>query len=397
MRPEPQGTCESRPAGTLDRVPAFCLSRLVQVPVSENPASATADEPNLFEPDFQPDHERHDAATLRYERKVDSAIASAEARLRSKSVQLEKRGVTCHQSQQPLWASEVIFQQSILAKLAERGQLPLAGKMQTCHTEEMHKKCVGCGKISKFFNRCDLFFCPVCQPRLSRERKESVEWWTKQIHQPKHLVLTVRNTFTLSKSYVKFLKKQFSKLRKQNCWLGVHGGFYSLEVTNESRGWHLHFHVLCDSRWLQMSAISQAWAKLVGQDFAICKVKDCRSGDYLREVTKYAVKGSELAAWSGEQIENFITAFDGVRTFGVFGNLYGKRTEFSEWIRSIQKYEPTCSCGCSDFEIFPVGDDEFFRHITEIRNGHTEGFRRQVPIAQSDLEFDSQRNFLWSS
>src|SRR5271170_5648882 len=118
MRPEPQGTCESRPAGTLDRVPAFCLSRLVQVPVSENPASATADEPNLFEPDFQPDHERHDAATLRYERKVDSAIASAEARLRSKSVQLEKRGVTCHQSQQPLWASEVIFQQSILAKLA---------------------------------------------------------------------------------------------------------------------------------------------------------------------------------------------------------------------------------------------------------------------------------------
>jgi hypothetical protein len=223
--------------------------------------------------------------------------------------------------------------------------------METCHTSATFKQCNGCKKSSKFWNRCDLLFCPICAPRLSRERKESIEWWTKLVNQPKHLVLTCRNTADITDEYVKFLKNQLAKFRRHRCFRPVKGGFYSLEVTNEGRGWHLHFHLLVDAPWLDMAAVSLAWGKLVGQDYAIVKIKDCRSGDYLREVTKYAVKGSELASWSGHQIAAFLKALAGVRLFGVFGSLYGKRTEWAEWIKTIQEIRSVCACGCSSWRL----------------------------------------------
>lgn len=269
---------------------------------------------------------------------------------RTESLQLERRGVTSHRQEQ-LWDKELVFQQSILSKLMSVGKIDIAGKMATCHTVVSYQRCQGCGKAKKFFNRCELFFCPVCAPRLSFERKEQVEWWTREINQPKHVVLTVRNTADLTKPYVQFLKSQLAKLRRSKVFSAVTGGFYTLEVTNEGRGWHVHFHLLVNARWIDASELAIVWGKLVGQDYAIVKIKDCRQGDYLREVTKYAVKGSELASFTPQQMVEFITAFDGVRFFGVFGDLYGKRTEYAEWIASLQEIVTTCECGCTVFKI----------------------------------------------
>ena len=88
----------------------------------------------------------------------------------------------------------------------------------------------------------------------------------------------------------------------------------------------------------------------------IVKVKDARGKNYLAEVTKYAVKGVQLAAWSGQQIFTFIEAFRGVRTFGVFGSLYGKRTEFAEWFKAIRDSKPNCKCGCSQVRYYSEQD-----------------------------------------
>lgn len=275
------------------------------------------------------------------------------------SLLLEKRGITSHAQQAEIWETNVIFRDSMLAKLRNVGKLAVAGKMQECHTIETFKQCSGCKKNTRFWNRCDLLFCPICAPRLGRERKESIEWWTKLITQPKHLVLTVRNTSDLSNEYVKFLKLQLSKLRRLKVFRGVKGGCYSLEVTNEGRGWHIHFHLLLDVFWLDMESVSRQWGKLVGQDFAICKIKDCRGSDYLREVTKYAVKGSQLAGWSGSDIATFISAFSGVRLFGVFGSLFGKRTEWKEWIETIREIRSVCTCGCSSWRLLSPNDIEW--------------------------------------
>jgi hypothetical protein len=311
------------------------------------------------------------------------------------SILLETRGVTSHRTQSVMWEREIVFQQSILAKLRAIGKVHFAGKMAQCHTIETFKLCNGCRKVSKFFNRCELFFCPVCAPRLSRERKEAIEWWTKQVNQPKHLVLTVRNTLDLTKPYVQFLKAALGRLRRSKCFKAVSGGFYSMEVTNEGRGWHVHFHILLDAPWLCMPDVSQVWAKLVGQDFAICKIKDCRGADYLKEVTKYAVKGSELAKWSGDTIANFIESFDGVRFFGVFGSLYGKRTQWKAWIEAITEIKPLCSCGCDSWRLLSPEQLLWEEETKTGLGGVPPPTQPQIPNNQADLALDGTRVFLF--
>lgn len=307
------------------------------------------------------------------------------------SILLETRGVTSHPSQSVMWEREIVFKESILAKLRGFGRPELAGKMSECHTIETFKRCTGCRKLSKFFNRCELFFCPVCAPRLSRERKQAVDWWTKQIRQPKHLVLTVRNTNVLSKEYVQFLKEQLGKFRRSKCFKAVTGGFYSMEVTNEGRGWHIHFHLLIDAPWLCMPDVSEIWGRLNGQDFAICKIKDCRGADYLKEVTKYAVKGSELAKWSGTEIATFIQSFSGVRFFGVFGSLYAKRTQWREWIDALTEIKPVCACGCDTWRLLSPEELLWEEETKSGLTGQPPPRQLQVPIQQPDLPLEGTK------
>jgi len=313
------------------------------------------------------------------------------------SVLLETRGVTPHQkyAQGVMWEREIQWKESILAKLKGLGKLHLAGKMLECHTLKTVKVCNRCRKQSTFFNRCEKFFCPVCAPRLARERKDSIEWWTKRVSQPKHLVLTVRNTLDLTKPYVQFIKDALARLRRTKVFSSVKGGFYSMEVTNEGNGWHLHFHLLIDTPWLCMAELSQVWGKLVGQDYAIVKIKDCRGTEYLREVTKYAVKGNDLAKLRPELIAEFIEAFSGVRFFGVFGSLYGKRTEWREWIKSLQEIKPVCECGCNSWRLLSpeqvLWEEEVYAGEGSLPPPRVE----QVPNNQADLSLEGTKTIVW--
>ena len=157
---------------------------------------------------------------------------------------------------------------------------------------------------------------------------------------------------TMNRGHIDELKKWFTRLRHRKFCRNWRGGFYSVEVTNEGRGWHLHLHVLVDARWIDAAELARQWAVVTRGFGKIVKVKDCRRNDYLAEVTKYTVKGSELARWTPSQISEFIRAFNGVRTFGVFGSLYGKRTEFAEWLKSIRDHKPKCECGCDKLRFF---------------------------------------------
>lgn len=286
-------------------------------------------------------------------------------------ISLEKRGVTSqvqntpgHQalaSQVEFWERLTIYTESIVAKLDGVGRRDLADRIRDCHSEVSYRRCRGCSTVSKFYNRCETKWCPLCAPRLSRERKDSLNAWANHIRQGKHVVLTVRNTATITKSQVKHYKKCFSRLRRTAFASNWRGGFYSIEVTNESRGWHLHFHCLVDADWIDQAELAIQWAKIVGQDFAIVYVKGKREASYVAEVCKYLVKGSVLAKWSGEDLAAFVDAFDGVRSFGVFGSLLGERSKVRELIRAMLDVKPACECGCSDFHIMSPNELEEFQ------------------------------------
>jgi len=291
-----------------------------------------------------------------------------EARFDRIPISLEKRGLTSQiagrskaaAAQQEFWENLSVFTETIVAKLDGCGRSDVADEIRFCHSEVSYRRCRGCSTVSKFYNRCEKKWCPMCAPRLSRERKQSLQVWSREVKQPKHVVLTTRNSGLLTKEHVQHFKKCFSRLRRTNFALGWRGGFYAIEVTNESRGWHLHLHALIDADWIDQAELARQWAKIVGQDFAIVYVADARKKDYLGEVCKYLVKGSQLATWSGEDIAAFVDAFQGVRTFQPFGTLMGVRKKVRELIKQILDIKPACECGCAEFQILSPNELEEF-------------------------------------
>lgn len=278
-------------------------------------------------------------------------------------VQLETRGITEQVTeadreqfptwhQQLIWSSGTIHKNTIAAKLRSIGETAHAETLEKCHTIYTVAQCNKCHTVKKFPNRCDNFFCPECQPRRSNDRKRAVEWWARTISQPKFVTLTVKNLPDLTQAHVAEFKKWWKNLRNRVFTNNWRGGFYSIEVTNEGKGWHLHLHALIDAVFIDQFALSENWNSVTNGMGRIVKVKDARQIDYLKETTKYTVKGVMLAAWTPEQIKTFIDAFSGPRTFGVFGTLYGKRTEFAEWFKAVRDSKPKCDCGCSAINYF---------------------------------------------
>ena len=193
-------------------------------------------------------------------------------------------------------------------------------------------------------------FCPLCNWRIARERAKMLNLWSLTIQQPKHVVLTQRNFETLTREKIRGFQKAFAKLRRTALWKPVKGGCISIEITNENRGWHLHGHILADVRWLDAGQLAITWGNLVGQEFGIVKVKDARGKGYLGEITKYVVKGAQLASWEPEKIAQFIGAIKGIRFFAPFGSLFGMGAQIKKKLAAMKPEKPKCKCGCEDFK-----------------------------------------------
>ena len=263
-----------------------------------------------------------------------------------------------HLAQDEFWTQVSAHHETLISKLDAAGRPDLVGRMRDCHTQVLSLTCVGCGICRMVSNRCEKRWCPICVARLARERREQLNWWIATLKQPKHVVLTCRNTEQISRQRVRQFRTALRKLRNQKLCSSWRSGVWSLEVTNESRGWHLHAHLLVESRWIDPAELSRAWAKLIGQDFAIVKVKDARKEDYLRELIKYVVKSSQLASWSPEDIAGFMDSFTGTRTFGVFGTLSGERARWKAELRGLRRERGSCECGCRKFHIQDARLDE---------------------------------------
>ena len=129
-------------------------------------------------------------------------------------------------------------------------------------------------------------------------------------------------------------------------WLG---GCVSTETTHEGNGWHVHAHLLIDCRFVSAGRLAKEWAKLVGQEFAIVKVMDVREREYLQEICKYVVEGSELAKWAPDLINEFVRAQRGLRMFNSFGTLREMAPEIRREINAQKPRSATCECGADDF------------------------------------------------
>jgi len=118
----------------------------------------------------------------------------------------------------------------------------------------------------------------------------------------------------------------------------------------------MHWHLLIESPFILLDDLQSAWGKLVGQEYAICNISTVGDKDYIREVSKYVVEGSEIARWPRETVLEFVEALDSTRLFSVFGRWKELRPAARAKMNA-EKPMPTCECGSIQFL---YGDDESF-------------------------------------
>ena len=283
--------------------------------------------------------------------------------------------------QRQLIVSDQIWHDQILTKLQTDDRIdPITGEwfapsaqlqnFARCGHEHIYKTCTGCDETTAHFYHCMIKWCPLCNWRIVNRRRDLLKQWLPTIEQPKHLVTTQRNTAALTRRMIKDHTVNLSKLRRSRVFDQVKGGCVSVEITNESRGWHLHAHWLVDARWVDKEQLAVTWGKLVGQDFAIVKVIDARPsggrGDYRgdggtipalttthyqRELMKYVVKGSDLAKWSREDIYQFVRAVRSQRFFFAFGDLFKRARQLRALAEHNKPDRAPCDCGCSQYVI----------------------------------------------
>lgn len=268
--------------------------------------------------------------------------------------------------QRSLWSEDRDFKETIRSKLAGLWDDNQFWNFSRCGEEDFFRTCRSCKAVEKMKSHCNLKWCPLCSWRITEKRKKLLELWASRISQPKHLVLTQKNFPVLTRGRIRGHTQALAKMRRNRSMKAVRGGCVSVEVTNEGNGWHLHSHWLLDVRWLEMEKVSRAWAKQVGQEFAICKVMDVRQRDYLREVTKYVVEGNELAKWPADKIHEFVRAIKGRRFFFPFGSLFHQAKGIRAELNSDKQEQQPCECGSTDF----IWEDEVAAVVNQLRREH---------------------------
>lgn len=294
-----------------------------------------------------------------------------------------KAKVERERRQRALWAEQDDWHETIRQKLDGLFEDNQFTNYSRCGQDDFTCTCANCGKVKQLRYQCSLKWCPRCQWRRVEQRQRLLALWVSRITQPKHLVLTQRNFPVMTSSVIRRHREALAKMRRTKCFGKVRGGCVSVEVTNEGRGWHLHSHWLLDVRWLDMPSVSQTWAKLVGQEFSIVKVMDCREKSYLQEVTKYVCSGAEMAGWEADKIHEFVRAVKGKRFFFPFGSLFKEQAAIRRALNAETKEPMMCECGCGKFDFRSATDSEVAAILRECDARSRSKQKQQVAHASS--------------
>lgn len=218
-----------------------------------------------------------------------------------------------------------------------------------CGRETFYVLCGVCRDGHEAHYQCSLKWCPRCNWRISMKRRELLGQMTKGMYQVKHVVLTQKNFEQLTREKIQESRKHLFALRRQKIFGKITGGCASLEFTNEGNGWHMHWHLLVQTNWIDAHQLSIAWGQLVGQEFAIVKIKDVSEKSYLQELCKYVVEGSELSKWPKEKILQFVSALRGTRCFTTFGAFRHLQKCSREFLSEKPSIEANCKCKSGDW------------------------------------------------
>jgi len=145
---------------------------------------------------------------------------------------------------------------------------------------------------------------------------ESIE----AIKRPKLLTLTLRNVPTLTREFIRGLRRSVTKLFHRKWYRErIRGGLQTIEIVNRGKGWHVHMHVLLDADYLPQKKIAKDWQEITNGSFMV----DIREAGTVKEGLKYCLKYLSKAPVLSAHEEEYRDVVKGLRLVQPFGSLYG--------------------------------------------------------------------------
>lgn len=260
----------------------------------------------------------------------------------------------------------------LIDRLAEENEWDHHRRLSKCG-QDLWLLCTSCGQRKCVQTRCDLKWCPSCQHGLAAA---TAERYARLIHLVKNPILvthTVTNFPYDCNDAVQQISKAWVKLKALRWWKGkVCGGVTAIEVTDIGNGLHAHLHGLWDCSWYSVTvpkpafgSDKQTWKRRgkaacteTAAQWSLCAQREGSTHvrrvtsspgrtvtDAIREVVKYAVKGSDLVNMAA-RVGPLITMLDRTRAIRPFGTLHGHPD-----VRRVHPAPKPCECGaCGAFQ-----------------------------------------------
>jgi hypothetical protein len=251
--------------------------------------------------------------------------------------------------------------------LPEKLRESLVLSLQRCGRDKEAKALATCGKYFDVWFKepdavlipcpCNSPFCPECANRRSLPMRKKLEGMVNRRGRSYwFLTLTVPNQEKITRADMTRISKSFAKLWESDVFqsfadgprsepMRIFGGVRSIECTwdgpwdGRRGGWHPHIHVLLEcpkklplswldavkAKWLEITGV----AKFVHLQEAYYVTKEGKkkkkrlNRKALRELCKYVTKSASFAH-DHLLVDEFLTAFKGLRRVQFFGDYFGE-------------------------------------------------------------------------
>jgi hypothetical protein len=246
--------------------------------------------------------------------------------------------------------------------LLEAGRYEESRKVRYCGEDVIAYKASCCGDTVAYPMSCGHRLCPVCMRRRSArlatkvmnlieggfflvpvkgEKGKKKRQYIKMKH-PVLITLTKKNIPKLTKKVYSDFRRDITKLRHRDIFDKCEGGFYGIETTEtydfETHTWHVHAHMIADTKFIPQGMLSEAWRDITGDSYIvdIRVIKDAEKAG--KEVAKYIVKPGDFLQ-DPKLVDEFLNAVKGARLISTFGKYHNIKFEDEDDCGL-----PDCSC-----------------------------------------------------
>lgn len=219
--------------------------------------------------------------------------------------------------------------------------------------------CLSCQSVFDVPVYCGDRFCSVCSYVRRMRVQARLQFLVKNLkplpgYNLKHLTLTIKNQQNLSLMTATIVKS-FRKLRQTASWKAhVSGGAYVIDITGSSSDWHVHLHIMIQSKYYKWDTLLKLWMKLSpGRGVYI---QDISKQEVIRHMVKYISK----SPISDDDRDELNAALKGSRLFQVFGSWYAINLQYKPPPKHCNNCNNPCFCVYSDFvgDMYPVFEKE---------------------------------------